>query len=280
MRLYKYFRCSADSLDALKRSALWFSALTDFNDAFEGRFDFVSAYEVPEAEAGEVIEKFLVNYESLQPSDENREFIAKLARSGDHQQLLKVIFGVMQSAMQGSFSDLMGSDGVCCFSRGNVTAATNQLMWSHYADGLRGFCLAFDEIELERSLIEKNGLEDVWFMPVKYCSGFPVIHLHEYTRKYLGWTHTADGEAISVDYLGDLVTSKSRAWRYEREYRAVSPRRGLNYYSPAALRQVFLGERISDENKWKIRSIVDECDLRVELLQVKMDSRGYRLKAG
>jgi hypothetical protein len=53
--------------------------------------------------------------------------------------------------------------GVCCFTTDN----RNPLMWSHYADGHKGFCLEFDT--------QKCKLLSEKLFPVTYSDEYPIM---------------------------------------------------------------------------------------------------------
>ncbi len=91
--------------------------------------------------------------------------------------------------------------GVVCYS----TNEHNTLMWSHYADNHRGMCLVFDVPNpIENYLLKVNYIEELPYINYDMDSLLPEI------RK--------------------IITSKSKDWEYEQEYREVKT--GKDVYSP------------------------------------------------
>ena len=82
-----------------------------------------------------------------------------------------------------------------CFSRKN----DNSLMWAHYGNNHKGFCIEFDA-----DLIKKH------------------VSKYAYLDKVV---YTAERRNISLgdDYIFDLFFEKDSRWAYEQEYRLVFP---------------------------------------------------------
>lgn len=86
--------------------------------------------------------------------------------------------------------------GTACFSK----QWKSILMWSHYADNHKGFCMGFDEPRMRVSeLFGKGG-------DVAYTSEYPNIHPYD-----------SDEKAAAIrTYI------KSDLWKYEEEYRLMN----------------------------------------------------------
>ncbi|HTL66341.1 MAG TPA: DUF2971 domain-containing protein [Lacunisphaera sp.] len=131
--------------------------------------------------------------------------------------------------------DLSVTYGTICFGG----SGNNMLMWSHYADSLRGYVIEFDS---EHPLF-RNARK------VKYSTERPRVKYQE--------------NAPEAFYL-----CKSSQWCYEDESRmflplANAPSVGIDKYGaplhlwefdPAAVKSIILGERIQDDAR---RAIVD-----------------------
>jgi hypothetical protein len=84
--------------------------------------------------------------------------------------------------------------GIACFSE----VVDNILMWAHYADGHRGFCLEFDTKNMHFSKA----------FPVTYSDFLPTMHL---TKVLI--------QEDDDNNLMDMITTKSSLWSYEKEWR-------------------------------------------------------------
>jgi hypothetical protein len=105
-------------------------------------------------------------------------------------------------------------------SEGGIACLTevidNLLMWAHYSDGHRGFCLEFGT----------SYLPFYAATPVKYSDNLPVL----------------SGKSVMDDILFDLATTKAANWEYEREWRIFTDRGEMGaLYDPNALTGIYFG---------------------------------------
>ena len=106
---------------------------------------------------------------------------------------------------------------VCCFSRN----PDNYLLWSHYANGHRGFCVGFDfesitnTIDKIETIEYKNQiifLKDVTYHPIT-----PLVDVNN-QREF--------SQKISIDVL----SNKYHFWKYELEVRLIKQTIGNDYF--------------------------------------------------
>ena len=142
-----------------------------------------------------------------------------------------------------------------------ATDPKNRLMWSHYADSHRGFCIEYDF----------NSLKDE-VLP------FPIIYSE--TRPLIPWKaaidHTQESmEAATADLTLGLLT-KDKSWEYENEWRVLLPAA-----NPPDLKvpitAIYLGAHITSENKAIILEIANNHKIPVK--QMKTDRGAYELHA-
>lgn len=87
---------------------------------------------------------------------------------------------------------VVDSARITCFS----SEPDNLLMWAHYADGLRGFCIEFD-----RDILLNNvGNKDVYIIPVRYSNQPPTIEtmVHSIANDQIWYNEMAIDEEISL----------------------------------------------------------------------------------
>lgn len=151
---------------------------------------------------------------------------------------------------------------VSCFS----SDPRNLLMWSHYADGLRGCCLGFD---CDHFAVTS---ETLFITDVQYVRSPPVIDTLVYAVTEDLFLYAIDhgyeeyeGESFRKqlnDIMARALASKPLEWQYEKERRLIIHTRedGLlpiqHSYPPQSLQTVILGERMSDEFKGLLRSVL------------------------
>lgn len=114
--------------------------------------------------------------------------------------------------------------GICCFTEDN----SNFLMWSHYADAHKGFCLEFETVKCQQ--LSKH------LLPVFYSDQYPIIKEFD-------------------EIIPNGVLRKTKKWEYEKEWRLIIGMSGDCYfpYNKQALKSIFFGVKTSND---KIREIV------------------------
>ncbi len=153
---------------------------------------------------------------------------------------------------------------VTCFSEKNNSI----LMWAHYADNNKGFCVEYDYEEI---IINKNEQ----FLPVIYDQTIKDV------SDYFPYSKTTTDSNIFTHVMIALsricVLSKSSEWEYENEWRLYrinanenGKDTGIKKEAPIP-KAIYLGARISLENKEKILNICKEQKIRVFQMIIKED---------
>lgn len=113
----------------------------------------------------------------------------------------------------------------------------NILMWSHYADHHKGFC-----IEFERS--DHNDLGGELCVPVIYPEDdqYPVYDPPELEKP---------------ESFAGIATTKARLWNYEMEWRMISSSIGNRSQAlPGAITAIIFGERMAEQHRTTIKNIL------------------------
>lgn len=119
--------------------------------------------------------------------------------------------------------------GVVCLSEDPA----NQLMWAHYADAYRGFCLGY--------AVRTHPLVSLLHR-VNYRDSMP--------------TKVIQADAVSaVDLLQYFLLIKSQVWSYEREWRYLASPPGLQQ-SLFPVVEVIVGPRMPDETRKALQAAV------------------------
>ena len=123
--------------------------------------------------------------------------------------------------------------GVCCFSRINDSI----LMWAHYANSHRGFCLEFNT--------DNANLTGVHPLDVIYTEKLIKLNFH----------NSAD------DAISNMIFTKSLSWQYEEELRCIGD--GLvsqddrkKHFHASELKAVYLGVKCDEATVEKIKAII------------------------
>lgn len=207
-KLYKYQSYNAQTLDNLKNRHIWFSKPVQFNDPFDCGINF-SSKNIPnniwkfvymgakaqwEAEQNQEKKKLTETY--FQGNEPNEKFKSEFSRF-NFKEILEIE---------------IRPRGIACFSE----HFDNILMWSHYANGHRGFCLEFDTS----------------FDPFVKATNV------NYSQKLPEFQRTDKG----LDLLMILARTKSIGWSYEKEWRVFHEEGNKEYgFDFAALTGVYFG---------------------------------------
>lgn len=154
---------------------------------------------------------------------------------------------------------------VCSFSATNDSI----LMWSHYADNHRGFCIEYNLEPLVPKHPFRNNLYPIIYSPELYNPMPWLKSLMDPDRQQFNQIHP----------LMALIR-KFDGWAYEQEWRLIlfspSPTEDYDLKVPAPVR-VFLGSRMGSTNKNELRAICEERG--IELWQMQLAGDKYELFA-
>ena len=203
--LYRYQPVRPDAIDLIKRARLWFSDPARFNDPF----DILPSFH-QEAQ----------RYRQVLDEDREREYWQNPSISGSRTGFLSSTEGLLNAQVaklvrrdQRQFKrDLCKAFRVTCFS----AISNHLLMWSHYANGHRGICF---------------GLRP---------SHIPVTPEQGYRWKI---AYRSNRSANQPRNAPIIALSKSKEWRYEREWRILMAKEDLQ----GGRRPIFQGSRRTTE---------------------------------
>lgn len=201
------------------------------------------------------------------------------------------------------FTRMLDSMRIACFG----AEYDNLLMWSHYADGLRGFCIAFDE----EAVVSAE--PHAYLADVTYCEAPPTVDgfvyavahdQHEFhmmaieeeeaqirhlAKKDEGWIavyQAAADEALERMQLiwQQVFASKPLEWQYEDERRLLvlterndqEPLR--RSFPPHAVRQIIVGERMPDDYLQSLTDILREKYSSADFRVARREPGTFRLR--
>lgn len=231
--LYKYREFSARALRMLANNELYFAASNAFNDPF----DCSARKEFEFKDKNELITKMA----PLEASHQNisigeaesylEQVVASEQTTEDYIKKKSVLFQKL----------VLQSFGICSFSE----IPNDILMWSHYSDGHKGFCV-------EYSRTDENILK--WARPVAYPGNdeFPYIDY---------WQREPEEQ---IGEFTKVILTKSRHWGYEKEWRILDRPSHVddNYsghtstYPDRMLSGVIFGARMPEKDRKTIRGVL------------------------
>ncbi|MCK4842477.1 MAG: DUF2971 domain-containing protein [Methylococcales bacterium] len=210
-RLYKYESVNTYSLANLKNQQVYFSKPINFNDPFDCAIG-CTFKDISQNDLEAIYEHYLTK------SPSELEFKKKFGKN-PNKYFLRFLQKSVEELFFKSRNEVLNNRGVTCFSE----LSDEILMWSHYADKHKGFCLEFDS---QYEPFDKA-------IDVKYSK--KISHV--------------DPVSIILDSDPDqvlkMVTTKYKSWEYEKEWRSIHTEGNVKFgYSSEALTGIYFGSKI------------------------------------
>jgi hypothetical protein len=261
--LYKYRPFNDFSTDNLLNDTVWLNIPSDYNDPFEA-MEFLDFDKINNALNGQMKEEIISTIVANHPVPEN---IIELARKsnnpinviGEYQ--LKTYDGLDDSKIKGildvlnnslkklvigrhveKIKNIQDTMKVCSFCESNQQL----LMWSHYADSHKGFCVEYDISQWRPDDKRKRILYPVVYQDYFYDSTEHLI---------------SQIENKEFNNLYPLIScaTKSKEWEYEQEWRFIfniGDSFKKQNYPMNCQTKVFLGNRMTESNQ---KEIIEIC---------------------
>jgi len=248
--LFRYRKLSDCELDNLIRDCIWLTSPIKYNDPFDSAVTF-SPERISEALHGDrdPIKTVIRHFSRLSPA------IAAI----DFDKLLAPLFDDMIQ----KFSEYLQSNmRVCSFSE----SWDSVVMWSHYADQHKGFC-----IEYPISALTSDDVRRTLLRPVIYRSD-----LFDVT----GYMLKGVGGAQFNNLFGELACLlKAQEWAYEKEWRLVIaggdaiPERKYPMPTPS---RIILGARMCEADEAQLTDVARRR--RIPLFRAEVSRRRFGLE--
>lgn len=312
--LFRYRSVSEFSMSALLEDKIYFSKPIDFNDPYDCLYH-VSATFVDDLIAQEFSnEKILENIEKVRSGEitlqdmktTNFEKVVEIGHKAIMEASQENINWLRESLLEMSMEeqirpyieqyakeshafhqkDHREEIGVVCFSE----EITSVLMWSHYSDYHKGFCLEYDtddmsELKLQcykcQNKCNKQHVLELY--PIIYSKMRYDATNYEYEMlKHRLQFAIGHNEPIIVPDMLHYVktnTAKSQDWAYEKEWRYIltcRPNTEKIITKTLKPKAIYLGSKMSKENKGILLQLVKDRDIKV--YEMFMDESGLDFK--
>ena len=245
--LFKYRSIEEHNIDRSSRifthNELYFSSANQFNDPFDCKFDYSFAANKQD------LKRYLWNslsnkYPNWNRSKKQRWIAQKLHKINDPE---------FEEGLKLATEKIISEIGICSLSR----APDDILMWSHYADSHRGFCVKILDDENDKFIARAQ--------EISYSENYPIVN------------------PIKDDYMARLVKSlltKAKHWEYEKEWRIIDHEEGpgIKRFPPHLLVGVIFGCRMSEDLQGLIREWCKDREADLSFYQAREASRTYSLE--
>lgn len=220
--LYKYTSGGNYDIINLNNNQLKMKCPLYYNDPFDAQASFINE------------EVFYNEYAA-----EHKDYIKYLNPDFVDRNMLQ-IYNWLYPGYESFLKDLQ----VCCFS----SIKDSILMWSHYSNEHKGFCIEYDLDDLLGRYFPVN--------PVRYSNKMPLI--------------TKDAKNLM-----DGIYQKAEEWSYENEWRIIFNKCGNEFVKMPIPKAIYFGCNISNDLKV---SLIDICKRKeIECYQAKRSFFEYKL---
>lgn len=291
-KLYKYRSAEERHFDAFRNDQLWGGSILAFNDPLEclPYYDLNKINtEIKREFSPEMITPIVEQISNGAPPkrftklltqdylDNLKETISHIASSEDlaknlgqaHVQVITYLNSIMDDLEKAFFSGIMRDEityKIACLSESN----SSSLMWGHYADSHKGFCLEYDLVSVLQDCPKTCS-------DSRYCTQFmmtpaiaPVIYRTERFDASSAFAsmimnHIKDKCGIAAEnYYYDMLLSiktlltKADAWSYEKEWRLFRKEQGTVQHKPLLniqAKAAYIGMNMLPEHKAVIKEI-------------------------
>ncbi len=211
--LYKYQTLTAYTLASLTNNTVWLAKPKTFNDPFDCAITLDS-----QRYKESVVHAITVAVERAKPIGLRPEHLQN-GWPGD-----KEAFETFRENLRNLFQEM----GICSFS----AIPNHMLMWSHYANHHRGFCVEYD--------CQKGTKLRTLAHKVRYTDAVPSLTAADFASPN------------NKDAIDTMWLTKAKCWSYEKEWRVMMNEGGRNYQAPSAVTTVIFGARMPESDRFII----------------------------
>ena len=281
-KLYKYRAVNECSLNNLRNNTVWVDKPSEYNDSFEfnENLNFDELYEtlarVKFDEFFERIQKIVpiqdeLKEESRIQADPLKFLFEELFKKGNMpKENIDKMFSFLENLKKMEAQNIKIKKNklmqdkmkVCCFCEANDELG----MWSYYANSHKGFCIEYNT--------------ESWFpFDIRRRILYPVIYqdtMYDATPHLLFYIENG-----TFNNLYPIISGSTKSTRYieEKEWRFIF-NIGESFqpqnYPMNCLNRVFLGAKISNEDKTKVIDICKEN--KIDVFQTVMSLDGFTME--
>jgi hypothetical protein len=238
--LYKYRSYNEITLKMLQNNEVYFASPLDFNDPF----DCAVQKQVHDNFRDEITRFFVAKNLRIPMASVTREQIHNLRAQVRADQNPSIIENdhVIETTMM-EFSNQIG---ILSLSACNDSI----LMWSHYADFHKGFCIGFGNY-LDLPNDHRNHIREVLYS--ESLNTRPLFDL---------FFRDGDLKEFEEEFWRLYVLTKYIDWAYEKEWRIIGLVRRIVTYPDKSIDRIIFGLRMPKEQRSVIRSILQGKDVK------------------
>lgn len=243
--IFKFENACKQSIINFKSQVLYMASPIAFNDPYDCAINMKIA-DLKYSDIARIKKKY------LERSDVPIKIKHEIESTND-EKMKSILYKAVEKTIFEKRDEFLNNYGVCCFSEDNE----NLLMWAHYSESYKGFCLEFNTNKEPFNKIRK----------VEYLESIPEFDIASYI---------IDGQG---DQILKLFCTKAENWKYEKEWRLLHKEANTKYsYCAESLKAIYFGPRIEPELKEILCLILLGQNLDVDLYNSKLGKECYSIK--
>ncbi|WP_157726635.1 DUF2971 domain-containing protein [Thalassotalea crassostreae] len=261
-------------MSSLKEQFLWFSDIEKMNDPFEGMYVFEN--DLTENQIKKLTPFFHQDPAQKVGNEKFKNMLLELGLEDGKFNFEELVNAVLEHDLKKLIRVVHNSKVLCLtLSNEDEDPLLENLMWSHYADGLRGYCLVFDTEELITDLNSKSP-HSIKPINIKYQNKPNKLSL----SKFLDTGILMGSENYEyVDEVSETIATKSTSWSYEKEIRFLSLDSNEKVqYSKDTLKEVVIGCKMPLNEQQNIISICKNVNPKVLIKKAQLKDSSYELE--
>jgi len=225
----------------LKESKYYFAPVHTFNDPLDCAVE--PLYELPS------IEKIIENQAKVLQDNDGISLQEALRKS---QIIRKIPIPELEKLLQRLRDDIQNmlrvELGILSLSEKN----DNILMWSHYADYHKGFCIEFKRSQTNPLRVSQ---------PVQYVKEYPCFNYFD---------------DLPGNIATKIILTKADSWSYEAEWRGIQKANSEVPYADDMITGIIFGLNMPEDHKNEIYQIVKDKK-HIKFYQVELMPRKFKL---
>lgn len=245
---YKYRNIDKDNLEFCRRifthNEIYLASRDQFNDPFDCKCDY--SFSATDKEIKKYVRRIVKNQKPhLSRSEINRE-VNVLS------QVIKKKDAVFLEESKIGTEEIISNIGIFSLS----TVPDDILMWSHYADSHKGFCVVLKD--------DPNDYFIARALQVKYTQDYPIVN------------PLVDSNEVRMN---KLLLTKSNHWAYENEWRIIDHINGpgVQVFPDHLFEGVILGCKMSEEHQSLLKGWCQQRKRPVNVYQAEQSPKTYSI---
>ncbi len=244
----KYYRFNENALCCLITNKIWMAHPSSFNDPFDSRVELPPDFRKQvQQEVSAHIDQCLPGHENQSRRTLIRKGLERYTDPLDIRRLLMTNNITLDKGLTHSvqliylIADVYASIGICSFARPKANP-DQRLMWSHYGDSHKGFCVGY-QFKSKQIVEQKLNASDV------EGRGTPVPFPVEKFQK-------SPDRQQAMAWVMDRIRIKDNIWGYEQEFRLSGACSNQLITVPGEVVEISLGLKMKPSHRETLLSLV------------------------